>query len=378
MVDINLMGEQENREVRRQPEESFAQTVNLDLGETADDEKIETFPAEREPAPGTYSREAAMAGSAYSSRPSAINAANAGSSRNKAYLLVAALILAALVAVYLMLPKSRTAGDITDTTETVPATGTDLATDTGTGTDPGVETDPNMTASIDSSAMAMTPPATETMTPDPSTTATTTEPMPSAFGASGMFASTKIGAYTVGALGQAFGGDNDFSVISYSGTNNSFLVQFSASSSAAVSEVTQAMQRNASPEDLRTVSNGSSLNSVVVLGRVGQRAAMMAPQSGSRRLSLSELGAWLKKLAADNGLRVRLYDPGKAYAGAGGARTPVRANFSGDKAGVFEFLKNLADAGPNLSMSKIVVSPSDRRSQSSAKLEVALLFEFVE
>jgi hypothetical protein len=350
MVDINLMGEEENRE-ERQPEESFAQTVNLDLGETAEEEKAVPFISERPP--NSYSREA-MAAGGYSTRPLAMNA-NAGASRNKAYLLVAALILAALIAVYLMIPKgSKKTSEL--------ATQPELPIDTP----------------IDTSMAFM--PVDSTQAP-----ITEAEPAPTeSFDPrmSGMFASTRIGAYTVGALGQSFGGDNDFSLISYSGNNNSFLVQFISPSPEAIAEATQAMQRNASPQELRTVSklpagNGGAMNNVLVLGRVSERAGMMGPQ-GQRRMDFTALSAWLKKLGADNGLRSTLYEVGKAYASDAGARTPVQANFSGAKAGAFDFLRSLADAGPNISMSKIIVSPADRKSPSSAQLDVVLLFDFIE
>jgi len=367
MVDINLMGEEEGRE-ERQPEEGFAQTVNLDFGDTAEEEKPASFV--NEPPPNSYSRETREAmGGGYSTRPLAMNA-NSGSSRTKAYLLVVVLVLAALVAVVLMIPKAgkqtATLSDITDA---------ELA---GAGFDSSATTD--ITTPIDSSmAGAMTDPATIT---EPSTSdfaARDTESMSSM--PIGMFSSTKIGAYTVGALGQSFGGGNDFSLISYSGNNNSFLVQFMSPSAEAISEATQAMQRNASPQELRTVSklpaDGGAMNNVLVLGRVSERAAMMGPAE-QQRMGFTEFSTWLKKLGADRGLRLNLYDVGKAYTGDGGTRTPVQANFSGDRASAFDFLKNLADTGPNISMSKIIVSPADHKSASSAKVNVVLLFDFVE
>jgi hypothetical protein len=191
-----------------------------------------------------------------------------------------------------------------------------------------------------------------------------------------MFASTRIGAYTVGALGQAFGSGADFSLISFSGNNNSFLVQFQASSAAAATQITEAMQRNTSPENMRTVSKSDG-NGVLVLGRVGERAGMMGPQT-QQRMTLTSFTAWLKKLAADNGLATKLFDVSQAYSSDGTTRTPMQTNFSGDKAGVFNFLKSLADAGPNIVTTKIIVSPSDRRSQSNANLDVVLLFDFIE
>lgn len=372
MVDINLMGEEEYRE-ERQPEESLAQTVNLDLGETAEEERAEAFPRETMPG-GGYAREP-MA-SAYA-RPPAMSTPS-GSSRNKAYLLVATLILAALVAVYLMIPGSADKaqpelGEFADI-DTTSSAGLEAPIDTGLAMGPVTQPESGM------------PPATTTepaLQPEqPPATAENTERAPSTFSAPpSMFSSTRVGGYTVGALGQAFG-SADFSLISFSGNNNSFLVQFPAASSGAVAEITEAMKRNASPEDLRTVSKlpgseGNGLSSVLVLGRVNERAAMMGPQS-QQRMSLTAFSAWLKKLGADLGLTSRLFDVSQAYATDGTTRTPVQANFTGDKASVFEFLKRLADAGPNIVMSKIIVSPSDRKSQSNAKLDVVLLFDFVE
>ncbi|MDZ7291283.1 MAG: hypothetical protein ONB44_18375 [candidate division KSB1 bacterium] len=361
MVDINLLGEEEKIE-EQQPEESFAQTVNLDLGETVEEEKTAPFP--REPLGATYPRET-MPGS-YSRKPSM--SAPPSSSRNKAYLLVAFLILAALVAVYLMIPragkKQLPVPVLTDTTETeLPSAGGEFASGSQTE-QPGTET-----------------PATGLGQPQPAQPEPTTavEPMPSLSPVMrSMLASTRIGAYTVGALGQSFSGDNDFSLISFSGNNNTFLVQFWASSAAAVSEITQAMQRNASPEELRTVSKeGGSLNNLLVLGRVSERAGLMGPQ-GQRYMSFNEFSNWFKKLGSEQGLRLKLFDIGQAYVGEGGTHTPVQANFSGDKASVFEFLKSLADTGPNITLSKIIVSPADRRSLSTARLDLVLLFDFVE
>jgi hypothetical protein len=378
MVDINLMGDEEYRE-ERQPEESLAQTVNLDLGEDpAEEEKAGAFPHETMPG-GAYSREP-MA-SAYS-RPPAMSAPS-GSSRNKAYLLVAALILAALVAVYLMIPGSADkpqpeSGEFTGIDTTAAGVGTGLETPIDTGFAAGTETPPES----GNPATTTSAPTPAEQPEQPPAVTESTERAPSTFPmASGMFASTRIGGYTVGALGQAFG-STAFSLISFSGNNNSFLVQFPASSSTTVTEITEAMKRNASPEDIRTVSKpsggeGNGLSNVVVLGRVGERAGMMGPQ-GQQRMSLTAFTAWLKKLGSDLGLASKSFDTSQSYAAGGATRTPVQANFSGDKAGVFEFLKRLADAGPNIVMSKIIVSPSDRRGQSNERLDVVLLFDFVE
>lgn len=360
MVDINLMGDEENRE-ESQPEESLAQTVNLDLGDYAEEEKAEAFP--REPMPGAYPRE--PMGSAYP-RPSAMSAPSGGSSRNMAYLLVGILILLALVAVYLMIPSGadKTPPEIGELTE-IDTLGQSL-----TGAESAIDTI-SETENLAATAPSTTQPEPAATVPENTESAPANFPM-----ASSTFASTRIGAYTVGALGQAFGGA-DFSLISFSGNNNSFLVQFPPASAAAVADLTEAMKRNASPEDIRTVSKGNESSNALVLGRVSERAAMMGPQ-GQQRMSYTAFSAWVKKLAADNGLSTKLFDASQAYASDGTTRTPVQANFSGERAGVFNFLKGLADAGPNIVTSKIIVSPSDRRSQSSNQLDVVLLFDFVE
>jgi HAMP domain-containing protein len=374
MVDINLMGDEENRE-EIQPEESLAQTVNLDLGDYAEEEKTEVFP--REPMPGAYSPREPM-GNAYP-RPSPMSAPASGSSRNMAYLLVAILILLALVAVYLMIPRGANkpqpnVGELAQNdslSETANRIETPIDTTmmAGGGTPSGAGNLANTTTEPVQPPIASQPPT--------STTANT-ESAPANFPmASSTFASTRIGAYTVGALGQAFGGA-DFSLISFSGNNNSFLVQFPPSSASSVTDITEAMKRNASPEDIRTVSKGNGTSNALVLGRVSERAAMMGPQGGQQRMSYTAFSTWVKKLAADNGLTTKLFDGSQAYSSGGTTRTPVQANFSGDRTGVFNFLKSLADAGPNIVTSKIIVSPSDRKSQSSAQLDVVLLFDFVE
>jgi hypothetical protein len=153
------------------------------------------------------------------------------------------------------------------------------------------------------------------------------------------------------------------------------MVQFSAASSAAISTVTEAMRRNASPEELRTVSTDGS--AVLVLGRVSERAGEMGP-AGMQRMSFSEFSAWLKKLAADRGLRVKSFEASQSYPSDGATHTPVQANFTGDKGAVFQFLKDVADAGPNIATTKIILSPVDRKLQSSANLDAVFLFDFIE
>jgi hypothetical protein len=293
--------------------------------------------------------------------------ANAGASRNKAYLLVAVLILFALAAVWIMIstgrkPQTNIAENLGDTT----AVGEQeidepLATETP----------------IDSSLTGTTTP--ETVDPPPTVTEETT-PMPGVretppLNMRPVFASTRIGGYTVSALGQALSNGGGFSLISYSGNNNSFMVQFSASSSSAISAITESMRRNASPEELRTVSTDGS--AVLVLGRVNERAGEMGP-AGMQRMGFNEFSSWLKKLAADRGLRVKSFEASQAYPSDGTTHTPVQANFSGDKTAVFQFLKDIADAGPNIAMSKIIVSPADRKSQSGATVDAVLLFDFIE
>ena len=352
MVDINLMGDAENRE-ERQPEDSFAQTVNLDLGETADDEQASPFVTEPAPPP-SYSREGMAAGSGYAggypTRPLSMNSPKAagGSSRYRVFLLLGTLVLAALVAVLMLIPKSK---DTTDSNLT-PAR---IIPDSSLTSD---------IAPVDTISPSI---------PDPSLSTSPLDPL---------FGSTRIGASTVGALARSFGGDNDFSLISYAGNNNSFMVQFTSPSNEAVAEVTQAVQRNAAPQELRTVSNlpagnGSAMNNIMIIGRVSERAAMMGA-GGQGRMSFTEFSAWLKKLGADNGLSATLFDAGQPYSGDGGTRTPVQANFSGSRAGAFDFLNSLAEAGPNISVSKIILSSADRRSASSARLDVVLLFDFIE
>lgn len=352
MVDINLMGEEENRE-ERQLDDSFAQTVNLDLGETADDEQAPAFVAE--PQPSAYSRETVAGSAAYATRPLSMNTPKAasGSSRNMVYLLVAALILAALVAVYIMIPKSKDKTEDSSLT-TLPST-----------------SDSSLTGNFlppDSANTGNLQPE-----PNPALSSSSLDPL---------FASTRIGASTVSALGRSFGGDNDFSLISYSGNNNSFMVQFTSPSNEAITKAAQDMQSNAAPQELRTVSNqpagnGSALSSVMVMGRVSERAAMMGGGS-LPRMGFTEFSAWLKKLGADNGLSATLFEAGSSYSGPGGSRTPVQANFSGSRAAALNFLNSLAEAGPNMAISKIILSSADRRSLSSAQLDVVLLFDFIE
>jgi hypothetical protein len=311
MVDINLLEEEEENREERPPEESFAQTVNLDLDETAEEEKVELFPREPLATSSAYPRET-MASSAYN-RPPGMSA-NAGASRNKAYLLVAVLILFALAAVWIMIstgrkPQSKIAENLGGDTTAVGEQGIDEPLETEATVDSGL-------------AEATTePPTTMETAPLPGVREA---PAP---GMESMFASTRIGGYTVSALGQAFDDGTGFSLISYSGSNNSFMVQFIASSSSAVSEVTEAMRRNASPEELRTVSTDGS--AVLVLGRVSDRAGAMGP-AGTQRMGFSNF-LRAQKLAADGGLRVKSSEASQAYPSDGTTHTPVQANFSGDR-----------------------------------------------
>ena len=367
MVDINLMGDEEENREERQPEESFAQTVNLDLGETSEEEKVDLFSREEQPV-STYPRETAA--SAYNRPP--VMGANAGASRNKAYLLVAVLILFALAAVWIMISTGRKP----QTNIAENPNGSSLGGDT-TVVEPEIDEPLATETPIDTGFAGTTTPETNVQPP---TTTVEKTPMPGVretapLGMRGMFASTRIGGYTVSALGQAFNGGDGFSLISYSGNNNSFMVQFSAPSSSAISAVTEAMRRNASPEELRTVSTDGS--AVLVLGRVSERAGEMGP-AGMQRMGFTEFSAWLKRLAADRGLGVKSFEASQAYPSDGTTHTPVQANFSGDKTAVFQFLKDIADAGPNIAMTKIIVSPADRRLPSTSRVDVVLLFDFIE
>ncbi|MCG3121584.1 MAG: hypothetical protein ALAOOOJD_04739 [bacterium] len=372
MVDINLMGDEENRE-ERQPEESFAQTVNLDFGETAEEERAAPFVSE--PLPSAYareSREAAMAGSGgYATRPLPMNS-NTGASRNKAYLLVAALIVAALIAVYLMIPKAgkppQTTTDLGNMTAEDSLANMNITLDDSSAT-AGNQTDLGTTETPADNNLAPVEPATT------SESGTETTPLSPSSLASSLYGTTSLGASTVSALGRSFSGGNDFSLISYSGANNSFFVQFAASSAEAIAEAKNAMLRNASPQDLQRKDDGST-NNVVMQGRVSPSAGAMG--RAGQRMNFSTFSAWLKKLGADNGLRLTLYKAGEAYSSGGNSRTPVQANFTGDKAGAFDFLNSLANNTPNIATSKIIISSADHRSQSSAKLNVVLLFDFIE
>jgi hypothetical protein len=360
MVDINLMGEEEESREERQSEENFAQTVNLNFGDTADEEE-KASPFQRESIPRAYPRE--TIGGSFARTPSMSPSPVSGASRNRAYLLVAALILAALFAVYLILISGRRQAG-RETAET------------------GLQQAEEPVESIVDTFAAETPAPSLEPAPPPETETealASLSPM-----ARSLLASTRLGAYTVSALGQSFGGENDFSLITFYGSNNSFLVEFLAPTSAAISEVIQALQRSASPQELRTVSqlpasgNGRSMNNVLVSGRVSERAGLMGPQGKQQSMNFTQFSAWLQKLGSDHALRLKLFDTGRAYSGDDVLRTPVRVNFSGTKENVFDFLRGLADAGPSIAMSKIIVSPSDRQALRSNNLDLVLNFDFVE
>jgi hypothetical protein len=115
----------------------------------------------------------------------------------------------------------------------------------------------------------------------------------------------------------------------------------------------------------------------LVSGSVSEKAALFSFRGGLKRMNFTEFSVWLKKLASDNTLRVKQFEVGSARLDDGSSHTPVRANFSGPKESVFNFLKNMADAGPAMAVSKIIVSPSDRKSLSSDHLDLVLHFDFV-
>jgi len=369
MVDINLMGEDDSSE-DRQREESFAKTVNLDEPDTTADEGS-TSSFSREPMATSFSRESM--GSSFAKKPPELY--GEGSSRTKAYLIVVGIILAALTAVYFLIPKSPkqpASTTLSGQTEVQPLEG-DLGEDLG---EPELAAETNL------------PPAeTQTQPSDLGEEPASTAPMNLATNLSpferDLVASTRLGAQTVNALANSFSAPNDFTLITYHG-NNRFFVEFLSSSSDVTATLTDEIQRNVSPVELKTVSQsslnlgGRTLNKVLVAGTMDAQAGLAGITGSISRMNIAEFSDWIKGLGDSYGLVLKRYETGTRSASDDTDSVPVQVHFSGSHSGIEQFLSAFADANPSASISKIIVSPSNRRTLSTDQLDLVMHFGFVE
>ncbi|MCK6559898.1 hypothetical protein HUU39_18665 [candidate division KSB1 bacterium] len=352
MVDINLLGDDDASE-DRQSEENYAKTVNLDEPSKANEAGTTSFG--RETAGTSFQRD--TIGSSFARK--SLETQSEGSSRTKAYLIVLGLILAALTAVFFMIPR----GERKATTQMPPIQ-----------TQPDEPLAGGETTGLDSAAgMTTTPPeptgleAFETLAPRERE----------------VVASTRTGMWAVMSLVRSFAAPNNFTLITYHGDrNNRFLVEFLSSSSDATSTLTSAIQANVSPSDLKTVSeseqpsSGGALRKVLVAGTMDDRAGLAGFRGTLNRMSGEQVTAWLRELAQRQGLSIKSMRTGQAE--AAGAGTPMQIHLAGANAGIQGFLQEFTDANPNLTIAKIILCPVDHKTFSDENLDLVMNFNLVE
>lgn len=333
MVDINLIGDEERREERLR-EESFAKTVSLDTRELQNEDRPFTFDKRT------------------------VREVN-DSSRKLVYGVLLAIIVLGIAAILYFMPKKNSANlaqrpqtQIGEPQATTPAEENVLPPETTTTT-----TQPE----------TITQPATTTMSPFEQS----------------LVESTNLGAWTVSAAARAFNNsESRFLLISYF-ADRQFLVQFVSPREEASSVVTQAVQQNLQPAELkvlppdRLAMDGQPLNKVLLKGRVSSDRAG-AVQGSIQNMSYAQFIAWLRQLARDRNVDQRSIDPRPARNDGGVTRTPVIAKFYGSQADIIGFLDALATANPSIDVSKIIVVSADRRDFTDDFLELALNFEFVQ
>lgn len=363
MVDINLLGEDESGE-ERQRDESFAKTVSLDEPyKKIEDDDAASFTKQEPLAQKGFGRETAAP--SFSRRPAeSYSGGGEGSSRTKAYFIVLGLILMALTAVFFLFPRERKkAGDLT--ANMPPA-------------EEVVEEQPNTTP-FDSSAMMTDPNLANTTeqpstTTDPGATTTTTEPdLSSALSPmeKQQLSSTKLAVTTVRALANSLSGANDFTLIAYHG-NHRFFAEFRSTSAQDASGVANMLKQNAGALDAKTVSQSDeAMSRALVRGEMDPQAGGIILTGTLNTMSASEFTEWLKQQGANNSLRLQRLSTGSST----GAGVPIQVHFAGAKSDMMAFLSALENANINVSVNKIIVSPSDRRSLSTENLDLVLQLE---
>jgi hypothetical protein len=325
MVDINLIGDEERREERLR-EESFAKTVSLDTRELQSEERPFTFDKRT------------------------VREVN-DSSRKLVYGVLLAIIVLGIVAIIYFMPGKPTPKQA-------------QSPQVGEPTTPVEET--------------TLPP--ETTAPEPAIEAPVTSMSPLE---RSLAESTQLGAWTIAASAKAFNNsEGKFVLLSYF-ADRRFLVQFVSPREEATTRVTQAVQQNLQPAELkveppdRIAINGQALTKVLLRGRVSSDMSG-AVQGDMQNLTYAQFVAWLKQLAKDQGLLQRSIDPRPSREEDGFTRTPVIAKFYGPRDGVIGFLDSMAAANPSIDVAKIIVVSADRRDFTDDFLELALNFEFVQ
>lgn len=364
MVDINLLGEDESSEDRGR-EESFAKTVSLDEPyKKVEDDDISSFTKQEPLGPKGFARETASP--AFARRPAEpYGGGNEGSSRTKAYFIVLGLILMALTAVFFLFPRDRKkTADLTvnnpPVEEQVPEQGNippDTSFDTGTELPPGTEQTPS----------TETPVNTTTTEPDLSSTLSPMEKQ--------QLSSSKLAFTTVRALANSLNGANDFTLITYHG-NHRFFAEFRSNSSQEAGSVAELLRGNVGALNAKTVSQSDGTESggmskALVKGEMDPQAGNIILSGSLNTMNAGDFSEWLKQQGASNRLSLVRFSTGSSS----GAGVPIQAHFSGANSDVMAFLSALENANVNVSVNKIIVSPSNRKSLSTDNLDLVLQLE---
>lgn len=362
MVDINLLGEDESSEDRGR-EESFAKTVSLDEPyKKVEDDDLSSFTKQEPLGSKSFGRETAAP--AFSRRPAEpYGSGNEGSSRTKAYFIVLGLILMALTAVFFLFPRDRKkTADLTVNNPPVEEQtqeqsnfppDTSFASDTGT---PPVSEQPTTTEM----------PTTSTE-PDLSSTLSPMEKQ--------QLSSAKLAYTTVRALANSLSGANDFTLITYHG-NHRFFAEFRSNSSQEAGSVAELLRGNVGALNAKTVSQSDGTESggmskALVKGEMDPQAGNIILTGSLNTMSANDFAEWLKQQGANNRLNLVRFSTGSGS----GAGVPIQAHFSGANSDVMSFLSALENANVNVTINKIIVSPSNRRSLSTDNLDLVLQLE---
>lgn len=370
MVDINLLGEEENSEDRPR-EDSFAKTVSLDEPyKKFDEDEPASFTKQEPVEPRPFARETAA--SSFSRRAAEYGGGD-GSSRTKAYFIVLGLILMALTAVFFLFPRDRKNTD--RLTVAKPPVEENLETAEGNVSDSLLMNMPGETPSTTTEAPLAEAPVTEA--PPPTTPArgpdisSTLSPLERQ-----QLSSTKLAVSTVRALANSLSGANDFTLITYHG-NHSFFAEFRSNSSQEAGTVAEMLRQRAGAIAAKTVSqsemsaNGSSFSKALVKGDMDPQAGNIMLTGGVQPMNVNDFTAWLQQQGESNRLSLKRLSTGSGS----GAGVPIQVHFAGANADVMAFLNTLENANINVSVYKIIISPTDRRSLSTESLDLVLQLE---
>lgn len=364
MVDINLLGEEESSE-DSQREESFAKTVSLDEPYKKADDDVSSYTKQEPMQSKSFARE--TSGPSFSRRSTeAYGGGGEGSSRTKAYFIVLGLILMALTAVFFLFPRDRKKTD--DLTVSKPPV-ENFEEPTSDFTDTTGMSLPGETPDTSDQPLASTDPAvTETPAtrePDLSSTLSPLERQ--------QLSSTKLAVTTVRALANSLSGSNDFTLITYHG-NHRFFAEFRSASPQEASSVADMLRQRAGAVDAKTVSqsematSGGAMNKALVKGEMDPQAGGIMLSGALNQMSANEFTDWLRQQGESHRLSVK-----RLFTGTGsGEGVPIQVHLAGANGDVMAFLNDLENANINVSVYKIIVSPSDRKSLSTDNLDLVM------